>query len=178
MLWLALDRARGDPPAPRRTRPLPWRWLGSFAAAHPPEAVVVLRGTTMRPNEEHDLMPRAAARASRRKRAQTEPVPLPSGPVAAPALRWRLRVVDEPPLPGDEVLRLDAAANRTSVLASTGRSLRQTLAFEYGADGAASLLVAAAAYQRLARAADTMAAAGGLLVCVDDGRLHISYGRS
>jgi hypothetical protein len=113
MLWLALDRARGDPPAPRRTRPLPWRWLGSFAAAHPPEAVVVLRGTTMRPNEEHDLMPRAAARASRRKRAQTEPVPLPSGPVAAPALRWRLRVVDEPPLPGDEVLRLDAAANRT-----------------------------------------------------------------
>jgi len=86
--------------------------------------------------------------------------------------------VDEPPLPGDEVLRLDAAANRTSVLASTGRSLRQTLAFEYGADGAASLLVAAAAYQRLARAADTMAAAGGLLVCVDDGRLHISYGRS
>jgi hypothetical protein len=252
----------------------------------------------MRPNEEHDLMPRAAspwpgsryetrhrwqldsarsltdaaqglraladeltaahaagwwlvepmrnghllaARASRRKRAQTEPVPLPSGPVAAPALRWRLRVVDEPPLPGDEVLRLDAAASRTSVLASTGRSLRQhsgppipvslleeltrqlspdglgrrlwglaparvgpsvdlvadgsalrmhalregslvrtveTLAFEHGADGATSLLVAAAAYQRLARAADAMAAAGGLLVCVDDGRLHISYGRS
>ncbi len=37
------------------------------------------------------------------------------------------RLVDEPPLPGDEVLRLTgtAAAKRTSVLTPTGRSLRQ-----------------------------------------------------
>lgn len=183
-----------------------------------------------------------AARASRRKRAQPEPLPPPAGePVAAPALRWRLRVVDEPPLPGDEVLRLGAAASRTSVLTSTGHALRQhsgppvpgsllvevtrqlspeglgrrlwgvaparvgpsvdlvadgsalrvhalhdgamvrtveSLAFEHGADGAASLLAAAAAYERLARAADVMAAAGGRLLYVDDGRLHISYGRS
>lgn len=154
---------------------------------------------------------------------------------------WRLRVVDEPPLPGDEVLHLDGAgAARTSVLASTGRALRQisgppvsvsllaevtrqlsptglghrlwgvapagvgpsvdlvadgsalrvhavqdgallrtaeSLAFQHGADGAGTLLAAAAAYERLARAADAMVAAGGRLASVDDGRLHISYGR-
>jgi hypothetical protein len=68
-----------------------------------------------------------ATRASRRKRAQVAPEPRPAGVTAAPAIRWRLRVVDEPPLPGDEVLHLTgtAAAERTSVLAPTGRSLRQ-----------------------------------------------------
>lgn len=183
-----------------------------------------------------------AARLSRRKRAQPGPAsPPPAERGAAPALRWRLRVVDEPPLPGDEVLHVDgAAAARTSVLASADRSLRQisgppvsvsllaevtrqlsptglghrlwgvaparvgpsvdlvadgsalrvhavhegallriaeSLAFQHGADGAATLPAAAAAYEWLARAADAMVAAGGRLASVDDGRLHISYGR-
>jgi hypothetical protein len=170
------------------------------------------------------------------------PEPRPAGVAAAPAIRWRLRVVDEPPLPSDEVLHLTgtAAAEWTSVLASTGRSLRQvsgptislslldevtrqllptelgprlwglaparvgpsvdlvadgsaprihalhdgalrrtqeTLAFQHAADGAATLLAAAVAYERIARAADAMVTAGGHLLNVDDGRLFISYGR-
>ncbi len=179
-----------------------------------------------------------ASRASRRKRAQTTPEPLPAT-ATAPAIWWRLRVIDEPPLPGDEVLDVDsAAADRTPVLASIDHSLRQVggppissslltevtrqlspdgpgsrrwavaparvgpsvdlvangsalrvhalhdgalvrtveaLTFQHAADGAATLLEATAAYLRLARAADAMAAAGGRLVHVDDGRLHISY---
>jgi hypothetical protein len=68
-----------------------------------------------------------ATRASRRQRAQVALEPRPAGVTVAPAFRWRLRVVDEPPLPGDEVLHLrgTAAAERTSVLASIGRSLGQ-----------------------------------------------------
>jgi hypothetical protein len=53
----------------------------------------------------------------------------------------------------------------------------ESLTFQHAADGAATLLAAAAAYERLARAADAMAAASGRLTSVDDGRLHISYGR-
>jgi hypothetical protein len=54
-----------------------------------------------------------AARLSRRKRAQTGPASLSAAePAAAPALRWRLRVVDEPPLPGDEVLHVDGQPQR------------------------------------------------------------------
>lgn len=181
-----------------------------------------------------------AARLSRRKRAQPEPAPWPAAEQgAAPVLRWRLRVIDEPPLPGDEEFHADGAG-ATSVLASTDRSLRQisgppvsanllaevtrqlsptgpghrwwgvaparvgpsvdlvadgsalrvhavqdgallrtteSLAFQHGADGAATLRAAAAAYELLARAADAMVAAGGRLASVDDGRLHISYGR-
>jgi hypothetical protein len=65
--------------------------------------------------------------ASRRKRVQVALEPRPAGVTVAPAFRWRLRVVDEPPLPGDEVLHLmgTAAAERTSVLASIGCSLGQ-----------------------------------------------------
>lgn len=181
-----------------------------------------------------------AARASRRQRAQH-----PIGPLehddgdSLPALRWRLRVVDEVSAPGQEVL--DAAtAHRTPLLAWTGRSLEQvsgpsvapdvladtvrqviptglgqrvwgmaaarvgpnfdliaegsalrlhtvhdgalirtheTLTFQHAADGASSLLQAAAAYQRLARAADAMATAGGRLIGADDGLLHVAYDR-
>lgn len=51
----------------------------------------------------------------------------------------------------------------------------ESLPFEHGADGASTLLQAAAAYERLAWAADAMTAAGGHLVDADDGFLHISY---
>jgi hypothetical protein len=54
---------------------------------------------------------------------------------------------------------------------------QEALAFQHAADGAATLLAAAAAYERLARAADAMVTAGGRLLSVDDGRLFISYGR-
>ena len=54
---------------------------------------------------------------------------------------------------------------------------QETLAFQHAAEGAA-LPAAAAAYQRLARAADAMVTAGGHLLSVDDGRLFISYGRT
>lgn len=179
-----------------------------------------------------------AARASRRQRAQHPPVASPAadGP-SPPSLRWRLRIVDEPPTPGHEVF--DAAlATRTPVLAWTGRALdhvggpevapdvlaevvrqttpadlasrrwglaaarvgpnhdlvadgsalrlhavrggalvrtHETLTFQHAADGAATLLQAAAAYERLARAADAMVAAGGRLVGADDGLLDIAY---
>jgi hypothetical protein len=69
----------------------------------------------------------SSAGDARRKRAQVALELRPAGVTVAPAFRWRLRVVDEPPLPGDEVLHLmgTAAAERTSVLASIGRSVGQ-----------------------------------------------------
>ncbi len=51
----------------------------------------------------------------------------------------------------------------------------ESLPFQHGADGASSLPQAAAAYERLARAADAVAAAGGHLVDADDGFLHVGY---
>lgn len=51
----------------------------------------------------------------------------------------------------------------------------EALTFQHAADGAETLLQAAAAYERLARAAEEMAAAGGRLVSADDGLLDISY---
>ncbi len=182
-----------------------------------------------------------AARASRRQRAREAPGSSPRiGSAFPPVHRWRLRVVDEPPVPGQEVFDAAAAA-RTPVLACTGRSLahfsgpgipaevlaelvrqvprtdlaprlwglaaarvgpnfdlvadgsalrlhalqdgalvrtQEALTFQHAADGAVTLLQAAAAYERLACAADAMAAAGGLLVGADDGLLHIAYDRS
>jgi len=182
-----------------------------------------------------------AARASRRQRARqtTGPSPHNDGE-SLPAIRWRLRVVDEQPVPGQEVLNT-ATAHRTPVLAWTGRSLEQvsgpgipdevladtvrqvtptglaqslwglaaarvgpnfdlvahgsalrlhtvhdgalvrtqeTLAFQHAADEAGTLLQAAAAYERLARAADAMATAGGRLIGADDGLLHVGYDQS
>jgi hypothetical protein len=52
----------------------------------------------------------------------------------------------------------------------------EVLAFVHGADRAATLPSASAAYRRLARAAEAMLAAGGRLSCVDDGFLQIAYG--
>jgi len=66
-----------------------------------------------------------AARASRRQRARRAPISSP--PIrgtAAPAPRWRLRVINEWPLAGEESLDA-AAATTTSVLVWTGRSLEQ-----------------------------------------------------
>jgi hypothetical protein len=179
-------------------------------------------------------------RPSRRQRARTgpDPVPLPE-PGTAPALRWRVRVVDEPPVPGDDVLSLDAApatpvvaldrgglvrvagpALPADVLAELGRQVSagelgtrrwgvvtarigpgrdlvadgsalrvhavvdgvlvrtvEGLTFRHAADRAASLPDAAVAYERLARAAEAMAAAGGRLTDTDDGLLQVRYGR-
>jgi hypothetical protein len=53
----------------------------------------------------------------------------------------------------------------------------ESLTFLHAADRAVSLLSAAAAYRRLACVADAMLAAGGRLADVDDGFLHIAYGR-
>jgi hypothetical protein len=58
------------------------------------------------------------------------------------------------------------------------RRTQETLAFQHAADGAATLLAAAVAYERIARAADAMVTAGGHLLNVDNGRLFISYGRT
>jgi hypothetical protein len=65
-----------------------------------------------------------AARASRRRRAGAAPGPTPRRNSAARPGRWRLRVVDEPPVPGQEVLDT-ANAPRTPVLAWTGHSFDQ-----------------------------------------------------
>ncbi|MCW2777796.1 MAG: hypothetical protein JWN17_1521 [Frankiales bacterium] len=65
-----------------------------------------------------------ATRPSRRQRADT-PLPPDPGPVPAPRIpRWRLRVVDERPRPGEPVLDL-AAAPRTPHLRWDGRALEQ-----------------------------------------------------
>ena len=52
----------------------------------------------------------------------------------------------------------------------------EPLTFQHGADRAASLPSAAAAYRRLASVAEAMQGAGGRLSCVDDGFLHVTYG--
>lgn len=180
-----------------------------------------------------------AARASRRRRAQAPPV-VADKVAAPPVLRWRVRLVNEPPLADDQVLAL-TTADRAPVFAAVSGALRQvagpavaastahelsrqvaprdlgtrawalaparvgpsvdlvaegsalrihalrrgvlvrtaeTLSFEHAADRAASLLDAAAAYERLARAAELMDAAGGRLVRVDDGFLHVAYRHS
>lgn len=51
----------------------------------------------------------------------------------------------------------------------------EVLTFEHAADGATTLLHAAAAYERLAGAADAMAATGGRLVGSDAGLLEVRY---
>lgn len=53
----------------------------------------------------------------------------------------------------------------------------EALSFVHAADRATTLLAAVAAYRRLAAATDRMAAAGGRLDGVDDGLLHVAYGR-
>lgn len=179
-----------------------------------------------------------AERASRRRR--------PPQPVAAGAAQeapripgWRMRVVDEPPAPGDDVLDLGAAPLTPAVrwdgsrllqvagpalpdallaelhrqvaptgldarpwgvaparvgpphdLVADGSALRvhavadgrlvrtvEALSFCHGADRATTLPAAAAAYRRLAGALERVAAAGGRLTGVDDGLLHVAYGR-
>jgi hypothetical protein len=54
----------------------------------------------------------------------------------------------------------------------------ESLSFLHGADRATTLPSAAAAYRRLAAAAEAMLAAGGRLCGVDDGLLHIAYGHA
>ncbi len=180
-----------------------------------------------------------ATRASRRERARGGVV-VPPGPGQAPPLPgWRVRLVDEPPAPGEEVLDLaavpatpvvawvsgaprqvggpavaapvlaglgrqvtaaEAGARRWAVvparvgpahdLVAEGGALRvhgvtdgalvrtvEALTFRHAADRAATLADAAAAYERLARVAAAMAAAGGRLTDSDDGLLTVRYGR-
>lgn len=54
----------------------------------------------------------------------------------------------------------------------------EALTFQHAADGAGTLLQASEAYERLARAADAMTAAGGRLIGVDDGIVQVGYSRS
>lgn len=65
-----------------------------------------------------------AVRASRRMRARTPGPPPDDGNASPPAVRWRLRVIDEAPAPGHEVFDT-ANTDRTPVLAWTGHSLDQ-----------------------------------------------------
>ena len=60
-----------------------------------------------------------------------------------------------------------------------GRLVRtlEALSFVHAADRATTLLAAAAAYRRLADATALMAARGGRLDGVDDGLVHVAYGR-
>ncbi len=180
-----------------------------------------------------------ATRASRRGRARDGVVVPPGTGQAPPLPRWRVRVVAEPPAPGDDVLDLaavpatpvlawadgtprqvggpavappvlaelarqvgaaEAGARRWAVvparvgpvhdLVAEGGALRahgvvdgalvrtvEALTFRHAADRAATLADAAAAYERLARAATAMAAAGGRLAESDDGLLYVRYDR-
>lgn len=179
-----------------------------------------------------------AARASRRQRVNGLPA---RAAVSPPALvPWRLRLVDEPAVAGQQVLDLEGA-HRTPVLAWTDDDLAQTrgpalpddvladvrrqvnpdvlgqrpwglastpggpgfdliadgsalrlhavedgalvrteaaLVFQHAADGAATLVQAAAAYERLARQVEAVAATSGRLIGVDDGLLHVAYGQA
>jgi hypothetical protein len=54
----------------------------------------------------------------------------------------------------------------------------EALAFHHTADGAGTLLQAAAAYDALAETVQAMAAVGGWLVSSDDGFLHVAYHRA
>ncbi|MGY1695424.1 hypothetical protein ACI780_10965 [Geodermatophilus sp. SYSU D00814] len=190
--------------------------------------------TPVRPMRDGHLL---ATRPSRRERARGAVAVVP-GP--APSLRgWRVRVVDELPLPGDAVLDL-AAVPRTPVLGwagggprhvagppvepavlaelarqvsaaqagsrrwalvparvgpargvvAEGSALRvhavtdgalvrtvEAFSFRHATDRAVTLADAAAAYERLARVAGAMAAAGGRLTDSDDGLLVVRYGR-
>jgi hypothetical protein len=179
-----------------------------------------------------------ATRPSRRQRGRT-----PGGSAEAaktghvPPMRWRVRLVDEPPVSGEEVLTLDRAA-RTVVLRMVHGAMRQesgpamppsllaeltvrvsaaeaghrlwgvaparvgpnldlvavgsalrvhaiqdgalvrtaeVLTFQHAADGAATLVDAAAAYERLAREAEAMTTAGGRLAGVDNGMVEVRY---
>ncbi|SDD16233.1 hypothetical protein SAMN05660690_3613 [Geodermatophilus telluris] len=179
-----------------------------------------------------------ATRPSRRERSRgVEP---PTAPAVPPSLsRWRVRVVDEPPLPGDRVLSVDDVPG-TPVVTAAGGVLRQVggpplppgvldelarqvspqelgrrrwavvparvgpardlvadggalsvhavvdgalvrtvevLGLRHAADRSTGLPAAAAAYERLAHAAEAMAAVGGRLAEVDDGLLHVRYDR-
>ncbi|MGY1609400.1 hypothetical protein [Geodermatophilus sp. SYSU D00700] len=180
-----------------------------------------------------------ATRPSRRERARGAAAVPPGTGEAPPLTGRRVRLVDEPPVPGDEVLDL-AAVPRTPVLSWTGGGPHQlagpavgaevlaelghqvsadqaglrrwalvparvgpgldlvaecgalrvhavvdgalvrtveALTFRHAADRAATLADAAAAYERLARVAEAMAAAGGRLTECDDGLLVVRYGR-
>ena len=180
-----------------------------------------------------------AQRASRRQRP-----PRPVAPASAehaPRLpsTWRLRLVDEPPVPGEDVLDL-TAATATPVVRWDGTRLSQTggppaadalladlqrqvaptgldgrpwaiagarvgpahdlvaegsalrvhtvdggrlvrtaeaFSFLHATDRASTLLASAASYRRLADAVDLILAQGGRLSFVDDGLLHVTYGR-
>ncbi len=70
----------------------------------------------------------------------------------------------------------DGSALRVHALTPGGLvRTAEVLAFLHGADRATTLPSAAAAYRRLAAAADAMARAGGRLEATDDGLLHVGY---
>ncbi|MGW6131704.1 hypothetical protein ACWFNE_16910 [Cellulomonas sp. NPDC055163] len=173
-----------------------------------------------------------AVRPSRRQRARSTPPTTPGRVEAPPLPGWRLRLVDEPAAPGEDVLDCDAVpgtpvlrlgatpAEQLSgpglprdVLAEVSRQTvgldgrwalvtarvgsardlvahgsalrlhavsggalvrtREVLTFQHAADGAATLLQAAAAYERLADTAQELVGAGGRLDGADGGFVHV-----
>ncbi|RVW10720.1 hypothetical protein EGT67_06115 [Prescottella agglutinans] len=128
-----------------------------------------------------------ARRPSRRQRTRTATAGADSATGTAPALRWRVRVVDEPAAADRPHLGFESAP-ATPWLAVRDGALRshavidgvlvrtvETLGHRHAADRAASLPDAGAAYRRLAAAATAMHRAGGRLVAVDDGFLVVEY---
>lgn len=180
-----------------------------------------------------------ATRLSRRQRSQRPVGSATAGQIrSVPPKPWRVRLVDEPPVGGEQVLQL-GHASRTVVLTWAQGSVRQAsgpvvpstllaeltarvpaaevghrlwgvaparvgpnvdlvavgsalrihavedgalvrtaeaLTYQHAADHAATLIDAAVAYERLAREAKAMTAAGGRLVGVDNGLLEVGYG--
>ena len=79
--------------------------------------------------------------------------------------------------PGRDLVADGSALRVHAVVGGVLVRIVEGLTFRHAADRAATLPDAAAAYERLARAAQAMAAAGGRLTDTDDGLLHVRYGR-
>lgn len=77
--------------------------------------------------------------------------------------------------PNVDLVAAGSALRAHAVLDGVLVRTQEALTFQHAADGATTLLQAAAAYDRLALTARTAAAAGGRLVSADDGLLDIVY---
>ena len=114
-----------------------------------------------------------------------------AGPVLADALAAELERQVAVAAPGGRCWAVAAArVGPSHDLVADGSALRvhavqdgrlvrtlEALSFLHAADRAPTLPAAAAAYRRLADATDRAAALGGRLDGVDDGLLHVAYGR-
>jgi hypothetical protein len=112
-----------------------------------------------------------------------------SGPAVAPSLLTELTAQVSAAEAGHRLWGVAPARVGPNVdLVAVGGALRvhaiedgalvrtaEALTFQHAADHAATLADAAAAYERLAREAEAMAAAGGRLVGVDGGLVEVGY---